>query len=190
MLEQNMDISKFSRCVKRAKWTKNKNKLFVSETPLFETFRESFKYETNPFLATALALFITPVWAQKSASTDKDYICLNNACGASIKSNSEDASRKRVVNYFAKDKTAFLSCERISCSFPVGLISKLTTISEYENFDLLIEEFSFLIENFKMNHQSELNNLNMKVRLRYENSILESKYPDFRAVAKDIEGFF
>ncbi len=123
------------------------------------------------FLATFLALFITPVWAQKSASTDKDYNCLNNAYGASIKSNSEDASRKRVVNYFAKDKTAFLSCERISCSFPVGLISKLTTISEYENFDLLIEEFSFLIENFKMNHQSELNNLNMKVRLRYENSL-------------------
>ena len=62
-------------------------------------------------------------------------------------------------------------------------------IEPLPNFNLLTEEFSFLIQDFKMDHQSELNNLNMKVRLRYENSILESKYPDFRAIAKDIEGF-
>jgi len=29
---------KFFRCVERAGWTKNKNKLFVSETPVFGTF--------------------------------------------------------------------------------------------------------------------------------------------------------
>jgi len=40
-----------------------------------------------------------------------------------------------------------------------------------------------------MTHQSELNNLNIKVRVRYENGIIESKYPDFRAIAKDIEDF-
>lgn len=40
-----------------------------------------------------------------------------------------------------------------------------------------------------MNHQSEVNNLNIKVRLRYENDISESKYPDFRAIAEDIEDF-
>lgn len=69
------------------------------------------------------------------------------------------------------------------------LISKQATISKFENFDLLTEEFSFLIQDFKMNHQSEVNNLNIKVRLRYENGIAESKYPDFRAIAKDIEDF-
>ena len=69
------------------------------------------------------------------------------------------------------------------------LISKQATISKSENVDSLTEEFSFLIEDFKMNHQSEVNNLNLKVRVRYENGISDSKYPDFRAIAKDIEEF-
>ncbi len=70
-----------------------------------------------------------------------------------------------------------------------ALIAKQAAISKYENFDLLSGEFSFLIEDFKINHQSELNNLNIKVRYRYENGISESKYPDFRAILKDIEDF-
>ena len=41
-----------------------------------------------------------------------------------------------------------------------------------------------------MNHQSEVNNLNIIVRVRYENGISESKYPDFRSIVKDIEDFF
>ena len=69
------------------------------------------------------------------------------------------------------------------------LISKQATISKFENVDSLTEEFYFLIEDFKMNHQSEVNNLNLKVRVRYENGISDSKYPDFRAIAKDIEEF-
>lgn len=40
-----------------------------------------------------------------------------------------------------------------------------------------------------MNHHSEVNNLNIKIRVRYENGISESKYPDFRAIAEDIEDF-
>ncbi len=58
-----------------------------------------------------------------------------------------------------------------SLSADKGIIAKQATISEYENFDLLAEEFSFLIQVFKMNHQFEVNNLNIKVRLRYENDI-------------------
>lgn len=69
------------------------------------------------------------------------------------------------------------------------LISKQATISERENVDFPTEEFSFLIEDLKMNHQSEVNNLNIKVRVRYENNISDGKYPDFRAIAKDIEDF-
>jgi len=93
------------------------------------------------FLAIFLTLFIVPIRAQKSVSTDK------------------------------------------------GIIAKQPTISKFEDFDLLTEEFSFLIQDFKMNHQSEVNNLNIKVRIRYENDISQSKYPDFRAIAKDIEEF-
>jgi hypothetical protein len=94
------------------------------------------------FLASVLAFFITPVWAQKAASADSK-----------------------------------------------ALIAKQAASSKYENFDLLSEEFSFLIEDFKMNHQSEVNNLNIKVRYQYGNGITESKYPDFRAIVKDIEDF-
>ena len=93
------------------------------------------------FSAIALALFITPLWAQKSVSADK------------------------------------------------GIIAKQPTISKSENLNFLSEEFSFLIQDFKMNHQSEVNNLNIKVRVRYENNMSDGKYPDFRAIAKDIEDF-
>jgi hypothetical protein len=49
------------------------------------------------------------------------------------------------------------------------------------------EEFSFLIKDFKINHQSEMNNLNLTVRYRYAGGIAESAYPDFRLIAKDTE---
>ncbi len=141
------------------------------------------------FLATILILFITPVCAQKFACSDTDYDCLINQYSNAIKANPDDTSLKRAVNYFAKDKTAFLYLDAISCSLPKGVIAKQATISKYENFALLTEEFSFLIQDFKMNHQSANNNLNIKVRYGYENGILESKYPDFRVIVKDIEDF-
>jgi hypothetical protein len=94
------------------------------------------------FSAIVLALFVTPVWTQKSASTNSK-----------------------------------------------ALIAKQAVSSKYENFELLTEEFTFLIEDFKMNHQSEVNNLNIKVHVRYENGIAESEYPDFRAIVKDIKDF-
>ncbi len=93
------------------------------------------------FSAIVLVLFIVPIEAQKSVSTDK------------------------------------------------GTTALQATVSKRENSNLLTEEFSFLIQDFKMNHQSEVNNLNIKVRVRYENGISESKYPDFRAILKDIEDF-
>lgn len=51
----------------------------------------------------------------------------------------------------------------------------------------LIEEFSFLIKDFKLNHQSEINNLNITVRYRYAANISNAEYPDFRLIAKAIE---
>jgi hypothetical protein len=51
----------------------------------------------------------------------------------------------------------------------------------------LIEEFSFLIKDFKTDHQSETNNLNISVSYRYVVNIANSEYPDFRLLAKDIE---
>jgi len=50
-----------------------------------------------------------------------------------------------------------------------------------------IEDFSFQIKDFKMNHQSEINNLNIVIRYRYVAGIPDTKYPDFRSLAKDVE---
>jgi hypothetical protein len=49
-----------------------------------------------------------------------------------------------------------------------------------KQFDLLIEEFSFAIQDFKMDHQSEMNNLNIKVRYTYVMNTRAADYPDFR----------
>lgn len=62
-------------------------------------------------------------------------------------------------------------------------------ISESRGADSsIVEEFSFHIKDFKMDHQSEINNLNLSVRYRYVANILQADYPDFRRVAKYIEG--
>src|SRR5262245_53597561 len=53
----------------------------------------------------------------------------------------------------------------------------------------LVEEFSFLIKDFKLDHQNETNNLNITIRYRYKSRISESEYPDFRLIAKDVETF-
>jgi hypothetical protein len=113
-----------------------KNDLFETLLAIFTNMKQIL------FSAIVLALFITPVWTQKAASTDSK-----------------------------------------------ALITKQAASSKYENFDLLTEEFSFLIQDFKINHQLEVNNLNIKIRYRYENGITESEYPDFRAIVKDIEDF-
>ena len=52
---------------------------------------------------------------------------------------------------------------------------------------VLVEEFSFLIKDFRMNHQSQANNLNISVSYRYVSNISKADYPDFRWLAKDIE---
>src|ERR1044072_6036929 len=53
----------------------------------------------------------------------------------------------------------------------------------------LIEEFSFLIKDFKVDHQTELCNLNISISYRYVVNIANPDYPDFRLLAKDVETF-
>jgi len=57
------------------------------------------------------------------------------------------------------------------------------------NSGVTVEEFSFLIKDFKIEHQGETNNLNITIQYRYRVNIAVSEYPDFRVVAKDIEMF-
>ena len=56
--------------------------------------------------------------------------------------------------------------------------------------DRLTEEFSFLIKDLKVDHQGEINTLNISISYRYVAGIKASDYPDFRLLAKDIENFF
>ena len=49
------------------------------------------------------------------------------------------------------------------------------------------EGFSFLIKDFKIDHQGEVNNLNITISYKYKAAIANSEYPDFTVVAGDIE---
>ena len=51
----------------------------------------------------------------------------------------------------------------------------------------LTEEFSFQIKDFKMDHQTQTNNLNISISYRYIANIRKPDYPDFRWLAKDVE---
>lgn len=51
----------------------------------------------------------------------------------------------------------------------------------------LVEEFSFAIKDFKMDHQTQTNNLNISISYRYIANIQKADYPDFRWLAKDVE---
>ena len=51
----------------------------------------------------------------------------------------------------------------------------------------LIEQFSFVLPAFKMDHQGETNSLNISISFRYVTNIANSEYPDFRWLAKDVE---
>ena len=55
--------------------------------------------------------------------------------------------------------------------------------------DTPVEEFSFVIKDFKVDHQKESHNLNISISYRYVNNATKSDYPDFRWLAKDVETF-
>jgi hypothetical protein len=78
---------------------------------------------------------------------------------------------------------------------PVIYSQSLTTAHKFgktnhaspENGRRLIEEFSFVIKDFRMDHQTETNNMNISISYRYMVNIANPDYPDFRLLAKDVE---
>jgi hypothetical protein len=60
-------------------------------------------------------------------------------------------------------------------------------VQQKQNGSLLSEEFSFLIKDFKIDHQGETNSLNISISYRYIVGIANADYPDFRSLAKDVE---
>lgn len=51
----------------------------------------------------------------------------------------------------------------------------------------LVEEFSFSLKDFKIDHQGETNNLNISISYRYAANLTKAEYPDFRWLVKDVE---
>ena len=68
-------------------------------------------------------------------------------------------------------------------------ISPSDCYSKHKNSSHLVEEFSFVIKDFKIFHQAEKNNLNITLRYRYVTYITDTQYPDFRLIARDVENF-
>ena len=68
-----------------------------------------------------------------------------------------------------------------------GLFVLLLACSSVAYSQSLVEEFSFQIKDFKMDHQTQINNLNISISYRYIANIQKPDYPDFRWLTKDVE---
>jgi len=51
------------------------------------------------------------------------------------------------------------------------------------------ESFYFLMGDYKMEHQGEVNTLNIKVSYEYNAGIADNQYPDFIPIRKDVDRF-
>jgi hypothetical protein len=63
----------------------------------------------------------------------------------------------------------------------------LNRVAQTQDSARLVEEFSFSLKDVKMDHQGEVNNLNISISFRYVPNITKADYPDFRWLAKDVE---
>ena len=68
-----------------------------------------------------------------------------------------------------------------------GIFVLLVACSPAVYSQSLVEEFSFQIKDFRMDHQTQTNNLNISISYRYTTNIQKADYPDFRWLAKDVE---
>jgi hypothetical protein len=83
-------------------------------------------------------------------------------------------------------------CVLLTATFSVAQSQSLTSPRNHSQAQQrrngpLVEEFSFLIKDFRMDHQTQTNNLNISISYRYIANIQKSQYPDFRSLAKDVE---
>lgn len=85
---------------------------------------------------------------------------------------------------------SFLSFPAVHSQTPAktGTVKKSTPVVQKKQGEgRLIEEFTFSLKDFKMDHQGETNNLNISISFRYVPNITKADYPDFRWLAKDVE---
>lgn len=53
----------------------------------------------------------------------------------------------------------------------------------------LVERFYFSMSDYKMEHQGEINLLNIKLDYEYNAAIADNQYPDFIPIRKDVDRF-
>ncbi|HQR36128.1 MAG TPA: hypothetical protein PLK30_25615 [Blastocatellia bacterium] len=51
------------------------------------------------------------------------------------------------------------------------------------------EGFYFLMNDYKLDHQGEINTLNIKLSYQYNTNIADNQYPDFIPIRKDVDKF-
>jgi hypothetical protein len=61
------------------------------------------------------------------------------------------------------------------------------TVASTVKAGVLTEEFTFLIKDFKIDHQGENNILNITIWYLYKAHLSNAEYPDFTVIAKEIE---
>jgi hypothetical protein len=64
-----------------------------------------------------------------------------------------------------------------------------STAQSARSSGVLVEEFSFYVKDFKMDHQGDVQTLNIKISFQYVNGIRVAAYPDFRLIARDVETY-
>lgn len=80
-----------------------------------------------------------------------------------------------------------LAC--ISSAVPAQL-PKATQPAQHSKAELgLREGFYFLMNDYKMEHQGEVNTLNLKLNYEYKTGIAAQEYPDFIPIRKDVDAF-
>ncbi len=67
--------------------------------------------------------------------------------------------------------------------------SSLSNRARSKNSGTLNEGFYFLMNDYKMDHQGEVNILNIKVSYSYVRGIADNQYPDFIPLRKGVEKF-
>lgn len=80
-----------------------------------------------------------------------------------------------------------LSASSFSIAYSQTGIATRSAQQRQQQTSQLIEQFTFSIPSFEMNHQGETNKLKISISYRYALNIANSDYPDFRWLAKDVE---
>lgn len=83
----------------------------------------------------------------------------------------------------------FLVCAGAFAQAQSAKLVKSGSLSKTRSAASLAEGFYFLMNDYKLEHQGELNTLNIKLSYEYNPGIADNQYPDFIPIRKDVDKF-